>query len=97
MIIERLIGSSQFYEVTTDDGYILGVFRMPRKDPKGVILLQHPLTVDSKIWFVQENASTAFLFWKAGYDVWLSNNRGTTYSRKHVNFGIPAATYWNFR
>lgn len=70
---------------------------MPKDNPKGVILLQHPVTVDSKIWFIQEQESTAFLFWKAGYDVWLANNRGTTYSRKHNNLKISEATYWNYR
>lgn len=70
---------------------------MPRENPKGVILLQHPAGTDSKVWFVQENESTAFLFWKAGYDVWLPNNRGTTYSKKHVNPKISKATFWNHR
>lgn len=83
--------------MTTEDGYILGVFHMPQKNPKGVILFQHPLTVDSGIWFIQGNISTAFLFWKAGYDIWLANGRGTTYSQKHVSLKPEQKEFWNYR
>ena len=31
-----------------------------------------------------------------GYDVWLGNFRGNTYSRGHVNRTIQERTYWSF-
>nr|CAD7398818.1 unnamed protein product [Timema cristinae] len=33
----------------------------------------------------------------AGYDVWLGNNRGNSYSRKHVNLTTSNKKYWDFR
>ncbi|CAG2068190.1 unnamed protein product, partial [Timema podura] len=32
----------------------------------------------------------------AGYDVWLGNNRGNSYSRKHVNLTTSNKKYWDF-
>lgn len=32
-----------------------------------------------------------------GYDVWLANCRGSTYSRKHVSMTSKKKDFWNFR
>ena len=31
-----------------------------------------------------------------GYDVWITNSRGTVYSNKHVKYDIKSPQYWNF-
>ena len=77
------------FEVTTEDGYILTTFHITGKqgeDPqeltKPPILLNHGLGDDARRWL------NHFLFGKPfhlklvdeGYDVWMSNNRGTEYS-----------------
>ena len=31
-----------------------------------------------------------------GYDVWMGNARGNTYSRQHVNISTADDQYWNF-
>ena len=31
-----------------------------------------------------------------GYDVWMMNNRGTTYSRNHTKFCPTCQEFWNF-
>ena len=33
---------------------------------------------------------------RAGYDVWLGNNRGTRFANYHVNLSASHAEYWNF-
>ena len=38
----------------------------------------------------------AFLLSNLGYDVWLGNIRGNTYSRAHVNYTVNDAEFWDF-
>ncbi|CAG9840555.1 unnamed protein product [Diabrotica balteata] len=39
---------------------------------------------------------TAFKLVDNGYDLWIPNFRGTTYSKKHVNKNISQKEYWNY-
>nr|CAI5829899.1 unnamed protein product [Callosobruchus analis] len=38
----------------------------------------------------------AFLLADYGYDVWLGNARGNTYSKGHVSIPVQSPHYWNF-
>jgi lysosomal acid lipase/cholesteryl ester hydrolase len=43
------------------------------------------------------NDQTAYLLADAGYDVWLGNARGNTYSKRHVTLTTDDAEFWQFR
>ncbi|KAG7394254.1 cholesterol esterase [Phytophthora boehmeriae] len=65
---------------------------------KPAVLLQHGL-LDSSYTFVCNfrNQSLAYILADAGYDVWLGNNRGTTWSREHLDYNADEGTeFWDF-
>ncbi|CAH0550439.1 unnamed protein product [Brassicogethes aeneus] len=97
-VIDRHLGEGNYenYTVTTKDGYILTLFRIVRKNPKGVIMLQHPIMADGVVWVSPGNRSLAFILWELGYEVWLPNHRGTYFSEKHVNLTVHDFKYWSF-
>ncbi|KAM3697104.1 hypothetical protein ACJW30_06G087900 [Castanea mollissima] len=80
------------HKVTTKDGYILGMQRIPvgrtnkTTANRPPILLQHGLLLDAETWLLNSpNESLAFILVDNGFDVWLGNNRGTISSREHTS------------
>uniref|UniRef100_A0A8D8TTB0 Lipase 1 n=1 Tax=Cacopsylla melanoneura TaxID=428564 RepID=A0A8D8TTB0_9HEMI len=92
------------HTVVTQDGYILGIYRIPNgkhrnaSDPqKKPVYLQHGFTTSSADWVLAgPNISKAFLLSDEGYDVWLGNIRGNTYSRRHKCLSPDEAKFWDF-
>lgn len=87
--------------MTTEDGYILQLHRvrsdLSKMNPKGTVLLQHGLSFSSYQWIVNKpEGAHAFALAQEGYDVWLGNNRGNEFSKKHVNLNINDAAFWEF-
>jgi hypothetical protein len=66
--------------VTTEDGYILTLFRMKEDNISNgsrVAFLQHGLFSDAYTWLMHGKESLSVVLAKQGYDVWLGNNRGS--------------------
>lgn len=40
--------------------------------------------------------SPAYVLAEHGYDVWLGNNRGTTYGQQHLSLSPKEKEFWNF-
>ena len=92
---------SESHTVTTSDGYNLSLFRINDTNTsygKKAVFLQHGLFSDSATWILNKEKSLAFVLAKAGYDVWLGNNRGNIYSRTNNNINIhnDQETWFNF-
>jgi len=64
------------HTVTTSDGYVLRVTRLPRLGGRDVALFVHGI-LDTPVGWVSSGVtgSLAFAAWDAGSDVWLANSR----------------------
>lgn len=82
--------------VVTDDGYILLLERIPRRDAQKVVYLQHGV-FDSSMGWVSNGVvgSPAFAAYDQGYDVFLGNFRGLV-SRGHIDKNISSRQYWKY-
>nr|XP_023012206.1 lipase 3-like [Leptinotarsa decemlineata] len=93
------------HTITTEDGYNLEMHRIPRG--KNVsssapansppVLMMHGILGTSADFLISgpEN-SLALQLADQGYDVWLGNNRGNTYSRSHYTMSPSNKSFWNF-
>ena len=97
------------HHVVTEDCYVLEMHRLvhpfdrtPNKPP---VLLQHGLEESSTTWIInsigghlndKDDRNLAFALAKRGYDVWLGNYRGNTYSKNHTTFSPQDDEFWKF-
>lgn len=79
-----------FYDRKTKD--------FPQKNRRYPVLLIHGLLQSSGAYCVNDDDSLAFFLCKAGYDVWLGNNRcGFEPQHKTLKYSDPRMWCWNIR
>lgn len=62
------------------------------------VFIMHGLMCSDAIWTIPgPGKALAYILSDAGYDVWMGNARGTTYSKKNVYHGINTKEFWDFR
>lgn len=83
------------HTVTTKDGYVLTMHRIPRSGSP--VFLMHGI-LGSADDFVIAGVETglAYLLAREGYDVWMGNARGNKHSRRHVRMSPSEAAFWDF-
>eukprot|EP00299_Pterocystis_sp_00344_P007099 c2132_g1_i1.p1 GENE.c2132_g1_i1~~c2132_g1_i1.p1 ORF type:complete len:429 (-),score=61.21 c2132_g1_i1:71-1237(-) len=88
------------HSVTTRDGYILTVFRIRSKsvitNSQPVALLWHGLLDSAYTWIYSGAQALPFSLCNQGYDVWLANNRGTSFSLRHAFMPSSHVDFWKF-
>ncbi|XP_072757268.1 lipase 3-like isoform X2 [Anoplolepis gracilipes] len=106
LLVEDFVKQSgypfELHHVTTSDGYILAMHRIPPNNSNNtqsrrVVLIMHGLLGCSMDWIVTgRNRSIAYLLSDNGYDVWLGNSRGTTNSKNHTRLSLESSQFWDF-
>ncbi|XP_050674374.1 lipase 1-like [Leptidea sinapis] len=89
------------YEVTTDDGYLLTIFRIKTKcvtpRPYPIVLL-HGIMDSADAWILAgPELGLGYILANNCYDVWAANHRGNQYSRKHIKLNPNTDfEFWNY-
>ncbi|KAK6134975.1 hypothetical protein DH2020_031259 [Rehmannia glutinosa] len=104
LMVETQGYSCEEHKVTTKDGYILSIQRIPTgrsggktKGAKPPVLLQHGLMSNAITWLSNSpDESLGFILADNGFDVWLANVRGTNYSSGHTSLSPDDPEYWNW-
>ncbi|NXX25266.1 LIPM Lipase, partial [Nicator chloris] len=95
---------SENYNVLTEDDYFLSLNRIPHgrgdtglSGSRTPVLIVHGFCLDGGDWVDNfADSSLAFILADAGYDVWIGNNRGNSWSRQHHNLSIGSEEFWDF-
>ncbi|XP_050664244.1 lipase 3-like [Leptidea sinapis] len=94
------------HSVVTEDGYILGLHRIPHGRDKNnipgerpAVLVMHGLLSSSADFMIMGPGNAlAYILAEEGFDVWLGNARGNYYSRRHtfLNPNNRSQSFWDF-
>ncbi|XP_059451718.1 triacylglycerol lipase 2 [Corylus avellana] len=93
----------QELEVTTQDGYILSLQRIPEgrvgggENKRPPVLIQHGVLVDGMTWFLNSpEQNLPMILADNGFDVWIANTRGTRFSRRHTSLDPSQPAFWDW-
>lgn len=98
----------EHHTLVTSDDYVLTLYRIPGKladsasnnknrAQKPAVLMLHSQDWDMTQWVTNDfDKANAFILAEAGYDVWMGNNRGSAYSRGHLNYTRDDFEFWQF-
>ncbi|EDS31959.1 lipase 1 [Culex quinquefasciatus] len=90
------------HQVRTEDGYLLGMFRIPGGRNGTVpgrrpILMMHSWFSSCADWVViGPGNALGYLLADRGYDIWMGNVRGNRYSRRHERLRVKSRAFWDF-
>ncbi len=82
------------HKAITEDGFILTLYRVPGRlgdstTGKQPVYMQHGLIDDGGTWFFSdETLDLSLELVDKGYDIWVTNSRGTAFSNEHVNYTV---------
>ncbi|XP_037903760.1 lipase 1-like [Hermetia illucens] len=95
-LIKKYGYPDETHQVETEDGYILEVHRIARPGAQP-IYLQHGNLDSSGTWVLMgPNLGLGYYLWELGYDIWMGNNRGNRYSKKHKTLSPSDSSFWDF-
>ncbi|CAK1556245.1 unnamed protein product [Leptosia nina] len=95
------------HNVITLDGYILELHRIPhgrfnnnQAGNKPVVFVMHGVVCSSADWVLTgPGVGLGYILAEEGFDVWLGNNRGNYYSRRHLTLNPDDANstaFWQY-
>lgn len=96
--IEKYGYPAETHQVETKDGYILTFHRIPRNNSgKPPVFIQHGIIGSSDHYVITgPKEGLIYQLYDAGYDVWLGNTRGNTYTKKHKFLSPSSQQFWNY-
>lgn len=99
MNASQLIGyhgyEAETYEVQTEDGYILSLYRIANK-PGPPVLLMMGLGLGPELWVLRGSGhDLGFVLSDMGYDVWLGSMRGN-HRTSHTQYNKSQPEFWDF-
>ena len=95
-LVEKYNYNFEDHYATTKDGYILNVWHITKGTPsKKAVFLQHGLLATGHSFLSNyPNQTVALYLIEQGYDVWLGNSRGNTFSRNHTHISPDKDEFW---